>query len=152
MRIARAGRRASATAVTALVVCAGAVATAAPAVARDGSTIFGEDNTVAIGAVTMVSTSAIAVNVTYSCEPKDDPSLGVVWRLADERDKDIDAPRGVASPVPITCDRQKHTIKLNVPALIHSLPLAKGDPVRVTASVNNGEGVPYARWEKVAAL
>lgn len=152
MRSARIGRRLSATALTALAVCAAAVANAAPAAAGDGSTIFGEDNTVAIGAVTMASPSVVAVDVTYSCEPKDDPYLGVVWRLADERDRELDAPRGVASPVAVTCDRQKHTLKVNVPALIYSWPLVQGDPVRVTASVNNGEGVPYARWQKVATL
>ncbi|MFI2641802.1 hypothetical protein [Streptomyces sp. NPDC018610] len=152
MRIAGARRRVSTSALTALMACAGAMVAAAPAMAGDGSTIFGQDNTVAIGAVTMVSPLTLSVDVTYSCEPKDTPHLGVVWRLADDRDSDIYAPRGLASPVAVTCDRQKHNIKVNASAWDESWGLTKGDPVSVTAMVSNYEGVPYAQLNKVVTV
>jgi hypothetical protein len=150
-------QRLAASALVVLAVGAGAVATAAPAMAGDGSTIFGKDNTVAIGSVTLAPNKAIAVNVTYSCDPSGDKlSLDVMWRLADERDSNVRSPRGVATVQhsALTCDSTKHDVRVTVPVLLpnDSLPFGKGDPVQVTTQLSNLEGVPYAKTEKVSTL
>ncbi|GHH76703.1 hypothetical protein GCM10018793_23050 [Streptomyces sulfonofaciens] len=157
MQSSRVRQRFAATALLALAVGAGAVTTAAPAVAGDGSTIFGKDNTVAIGDVALAPDKAVSVDVTYSCDATGDPlHLGVTWRLADERDSDIRSPRGVATVQhsALTCDANKHGIQVTVPVLLpeDSLPFGVGDPVEVMAQLANPEGAPYAKIEKVSTL
>ncbi|MEU6864276.1 hypothetical protein ABZ924_13530 [Streptomyces sp. NPDC046876] len=149
-------RRLTATLVGTLV--AGAAA-AAPAHAKDGSTRFGE-NTVSIGNVVFAPKSAIAVDVTYSCEPPQskgwEPHLGVVWRLADKRDSNVRSPRGGAQVnfPQLICDKKPHSVKVNAPAMWpeDSLPFGKGDPVQVTALLSPPEGAPLAEFVKVSTL
>ncbi|MFI6493785.1 hypothetical protein [Streptomyces sp. NPDC050564] len=157
MQSSRLRRRLTATALGLLAVGAGAVATAAPAMAGDGSTIFGKDNTVAIGTVALAPNKAIAVDVTYSCDPTGDKlSLDVMWRLSDKRDSDVRSPRGVATVQhsALTCDANKHDVRVTVPVLLpdDSLPFGKGDPVQVTTQLSNLEGAPYAKTVKISTL
>ncbi|MGI5376329.1 hypothetical protein ACQEV2_19130 [Streptomyces sp. CA-251387] len=86
-------RRLTASAVAAVAISTGAVATAAPAVAQNGSPAVGNNNVI-IGDVALVPDRAITVDVTYVCEPAPELYMGVSWRLADGRDSDIDSPRG----------------------------------------------------------
>ncbi|RPK71189.1 hypothetical protein EES45_34975 [Streptomyces sp. ADI97-07] len=153
-------RRVSVVAVTALLAGAGTLAAAPPALAGDDSTIFGKDNTVTVGEATYFPATTqnrdgITAYVTYSCDPAPTLYLGIAWRLADERDSQINSPRGVATvqPSQLTCDGQKHTVAITARTLLgNHLPFGEGDPVKVTASVSNFEGAPYAQRVVVTTL
>ncbi|MFB8025624.1 hypothetical protein ACFQ6U_05690 [Streptomyces sp. NPDC056465] len=145
-------RRVSVVAVAALLAGAGTLAAAPPALAGDDSTIFGKDNTVAVGDVryapaTKRDGDGITVDLIYSCDPTPTLYLGIAWRLADERDTQLDSPRGVATlqPSQLTCDGQKRTVALTARTWGDHLPFGEGDPVQITAIVDNSEGAPYAR-------
>ncbi|WP_406460408.1 hypothetical protein OHB07_01165 [Streptomyces sp. NBC_00111] len=151
--------RVTVVAVTAFLAGAGTLAAAPPALAGDDSTIFGKDNTVAVGEVTYAPATAqdedgITVDVTYSCDPTPTLSLGIAWRLADERDSQIDSPRGVATlqPSQLTCDGKKRTVAITARTWGDTLPFGEGDPVQVTAIVDNFEGAPYARRVVVTTI
>ncbi|HWU10587.1 MAG TPA: hypothetical protein VN520_30210 [Streptomyces sp.] len=152
-------RRVSAVAAITFLAGAGALVTAPPALAGDDSTVFGKDNTVAVGEVTYAPATAreedgITAHVTYSCDPTPTLYLGIAWRLADERDSQISSPRGVATlqPSQLTCDGQKRTVAVTARTWGDHLPFGEGDPVQVTASVANIEGAPYARRVVVTTI
>lgn len=152
-------RRVPLVAISALLAVAGTLAGAPPALAGDDSTIFGKDNTVAVGDVRYAPATAqdedgITVDLTYSCDPTPTLYLGYAWRLADERDTEIDSPRGVGQmqPSELTCDRKKHTVAITARTWGDHLPFGEGDPVKITAIVDNREGAPYAQRVVVTTI
>ncbi|MET9290792.1 hypothetical protein [Streptomyces sp. NPDC003077] len=147
-------RHLATTAFAALAISTSAVATAAPASAAQTIRPGLDNNNVIIRNVTLAEPNkAIAVEVTYICEPSPKLSLGITWRLADERDSQLNSPRGVLSPYAITCDEQAHDARVIVPKLWgDSLPFGKGDPVLTTAQLSNFEGLPYAETRRVSTL
>ncbi|MFG2926926.1 hypothetical protein ACGFYA_36240 [Streptomyces sp. NPDC048305] len=152
-------RRASLASASALLAVAGTLAGASPALAGDDSTIFGKDNTVAVGAVRYAPATAqdedgITVDLTYSCDPTPTLSLGYAWRLADERDTQIESPRGVGQlhSSELTCDGKKRTVSITARTWGDHLPFGEGDPVKITAIVDNFEGAPYAQRVVVTTI
>ncbi|MFI9045967.1 hypothetical protein [Streptomyces sp. NPDC053427] len=146
MKSSRVGRRVAGTAVTALMLTAGAVAMASPAAAKA--------NSIALGKVALDTrqASVIKADVTYSCDPGSDVHVAATVTKLDKADgKHPSIATGTLPNSKLVCDADKHVARLTLRPKPHS-SFRKGDDVKAAAAIVTPAGAHYADAEKAATL
>ncbi|MFF7725223.1 hypothetical protein [Streptomyces sp. NPDC008001] len=142
MTSSRFARRLAGTAAAALVIGAGALATAPSAAAKA--------NLLSIGRVALQE-PGLRADVTYSCDPGMNHQLvaNAVKLGSTGHDESIAA--GTIKTDKLTCDYDSHAARVTLrPAT--GAHFAKGDRVKVTVFYFDNDGFSYAHQETVAAL
>ncbi|MEV5377445.1 MULTISPECIES: hypothetical protein [Streptomyces] len=142
MTSSRFARRLAGAAAAALVIGAGALATAPSAAAKA--------NLLAIDKVALHA-PGLQVDVTYSCDPGMNHQLVAnASKLGTSAHDDSDA-AGTIKVDKLVCDYNSHAARVSLRPSAGS-HFAKGDQVKVTVFYFDNDGFSYARQEAVAGL
>ncbi|AEW99186.1 hypothetical protein [Streptantibioticus cattleyicolor] len=142
MKSSRLGRRVAGTAAVALLVGAGALATAGPAAAKA--------NVITIKKVALHS-PGLQVNVTYSCDPGMHHQLVANATAVDQPDTDRSIAAGTIKSAKLVCDYNDHNATVNLRAATGS-HFSHGEHVRVDVWYFDEDGFSYAQEQTVALL
>ncbi|MGW2488969.1 hypothetical protein ACWCV9_17395 [Streptomyces sp. NPDC001606] len=142
MTSSRLRRRVAGTAVTALLIGTGALATAPSAAAKA--------NLLAIDKVSL-HTPGIQVKVTYSCDVGMDHELVGNATTLNHSTHDQSIAAGTIKKDHLICDYNDHVALLNLRPAVGS-HFAKGDKVKVTVFYFDNDGFRYADAQTVAVL
>ncbi|MGK5730761.1 hypothetical protein [Streptomyces sp. URMC 124] len=142
MKSSRSARRLGGAAAVALLVGAGALATAPSAAAKA--------NVLAIGKVALQE-PGLQVNVTYSCDTGMKHQLVANAAKTGGTGHDQSIAAGTIKADKLVCDYADHAARVTLRPATGS-HFAKGDRVKVTVFYFDEDGFSYAHQETVAAL
>ncbi|MGK5546604.1 hypothetical protein ACSNOH_18015 [Streptomyces sp. URMC 127] len=142
MTSSRFARRLAGAAAAALVIGAGALATAPSAAAKA--------NLLSIGKVALQE-PGLQVDVTYSCDPGMNHQLVANAAKLGTSAHDESVAAGTIKNGKLVCDYNSHAARVSLRPAAGS-HFAKGDRVKVTVFYFDEDGFSYARQEAVAAL
>ncbi|MFH8788574.1 hypothetical protein [Streptomyces roseoverticillatus] len=142
MTSSRFARRLAGAAAAALVIGAGALATAPSAAAKA--------NLLAIDKVALHE-PGLQVDVTYSCDPGMNHQLVANAAKLGTSAHDESVAAGTIKVGKLVCDYNSHAVRVPLRTAVGS-HFAKGDRVKVTVFYFDDEGFSYARQETVAGL
>ncbi|MEV4926150.1 hypothetical protein [Streptomyces roseoverticillatus] len=142
MTSSRFARRLAGATAAALVIGAGALATAPSAAAKA--------NLLAINKVALHE-PGLQVDVTYSCDPGMNHQLVANAAKLGTSAHDESVAAGTIKVDKLVCDYNSHVARVPLRAAVGS-HFAKGDQVKVTVFYFDDEGFSYARQEAVAGL
>ncbi|MFE5872695.1 hypothetical protein ACFQ6V_29130 [Streptomyces roseifaciens] len=142
MTSSRFARRLAGTAAAALVIGAGALATAPSAAAKA--------NLLEIGKVALHE-PGLQADVTYSCDPGMNHQLVANAVKLGTSGHDESVAAGTIKVDKLTCDYESHAARVSLRPATGS-HFAKGDQVKVTVFYFDDEGFSYAHQESVTRL
>ncbi|GGX98122.1 hypothetical protein [Streptomyces hiroshimensis] len=142
MKSSRCGRRLAGTAAAALLIGAGALATAPSAAAKA--------NVLTIGKVALQE-PGIQVNVTYSCDPGLNHQLVANAAKIGGTGHDESIAAGTLKAGKLVCDYADHAARVTLRPATGSY-FGRGERVKVTVFYFDEDGFSYARQETTAVL